>query len=74
MTTVVRNKITYKFPSGSPPEAWGPGTWLFTHSITLQNKVNASTEIRFYQLIEKNIPCILCQNSFGSFAQKIPMI
>lgn len=51
------------------PEIWGPGAWLFLHSITL-NYPNSPTQIDkkiysdFFNLLGKVLPCDVCRNHF----------
>ena len=53
------------------PKIWGPGAWLFLHSVTL-NYPNSPTQIDkkiysdFFNLVGKVLPCSACKNHYDT--------
>ena len=51
------------------PNVWGPGAWIFLHSITL-NYPNNPTQVDkkiysdFFNLLGKVLPCNICNNHY----------
>lgn len=60
------------------PEIWGPGAWLFLHSITL-NYPNSPTQVDkkihsdFFNLLGKVLPCSTCKQHYQSNNNNLPV-
>jgi hypothetical protein len=60
------------------PEIWGPSTWVFLHSITLNYPDSPTTEDKhnitsFFEYIGKVLPCDKCKVNFQSHLEKTPI-
>ena len=60
------------------PEIWGPSTWVFLHSITLNYPDNPTDEDKhnitsFFEYIGKVLPCDRCKVNFRSHLEKNPI-
>ena len=60
------------------PNIWGPGAWLFLHSITLQYPDNP-TEIdkenykNFFESLQEVLPCPSCSEHYKNNLNKFPI-
>jgi hypothetical protein len=57
---------------------WGPGGWVFLHTIAFNYPEEPTNEIKMYYLnffksIGYVLPCIYCRNSFIQFIDKHPI-
>ena len=59
------------------PDVWGPGLWLFIHTIALNYSENPSQKERidnknFLLSLEKVIPCPGCKAEYSKYIQETP--
>lgn len=60
------------------PNIWGPGAWLYLHSITI-NYPNNPTELQkklyknFFINFSNTIPCVYCKHNFNIHLKKYPI-
>lgn len=57
---------------------WGPGGWLFLHSITLNypdkpNNYQKKQFHDFFNLLPKVLPCDICKQNFKKHIEKYPI-
>lgn len=60
------------------PKIWGPGAWLFLHSVTLNYPDNPTQKDReqivsFFDNIGKNLPCFYCRDNFRRHLIEFPI-
>ncbi len=60
------------------PEVWGPGGWIFLHTITMNYPNNPTEDQKFYyrQLFENlkyTLPCEKCANHYAENLKKYPL-
>lgn len=60
------------------PKIWGPGAWLFLHSITL-NYPNSPTQVEkkiysdFFNLLGQVLPCSACREHYHKNNNNLPV-
>ena len=57
---------------------WGPGGWIFLHTITFNYPLYPSSEDKlkyknFFDSIEKILPCKYCRQSFEIYRKYLPI-
>ena len=60
------------------PNIWGPGAWLFLHSITLNYPDKPTLEQKkiyndFFHLLGNVLPCSKCQRNYKSHINNSPI-
>lgn len=60
------------------PQIWGPSTWLFLHSITLNypnnpTKLEQNQCILFFESLASQLPCMKCQYHYKLLLKKYPI-
>lgn len=57
---------------------WGPGAWIFLHSITFNYPINPTSKEKqehynFFKNLENIIPCEICKNHYKNNLQRFPL-
>lgn len=57
---------------------WGPGTWLFLHSVTLNYPKNPTIHdkeqvIKFFNIVGQMLPCRYCRENFERHLRRYPI-
>ena len=60
------------------PNIWGPGAWLFLHSITLNYPDNPTLEHKkiysdFFNRLKDVLPCEICKKHYGKNIKDSPI-
>jgi|UniRef100_A0A6C0M065 hypothetical protein len=60
------------------PNIWGPGAWLFLHSITLNYPDNPTLIQKkkysdFFHILGEVLPCSKCQKNYKSHLNSLPL-
>ena len=60
------------------PNIWGPGAWLFLHSITLNYPDKPTTNIKkiysdFFNRLPDILPCDICNSNFKKHLSQYPV-
>ena len=60
------------------PKIWGPGAWLFLHSVTLNYPKNPTLETKkiymdFFNILTKILPCNICSKNLLKHYQQYPI-
>lgn len=60
------------------PNIWGPGAWLFLHSITLNYPRDPTPTDRevitnFFMTLGKVLPCFHCRDNYARHLKKFPI-
>jgi hypothetical protein len=60
------------------PRIWGPGAWLFLHSVTLNYPQDPTPrdeeEIKqFFMLVGKILPCFYCRDHYSRHLKEFPI-
>lgn len=63
---------------GLNTSAWGPGTWLFLHSVTLSYPENPTDEDKeriksFFLMLGNTLPCRYCRENYTRHLRKLPI-
>ena len=60
------------------PEIWGPGTWLFIHSIAINypevpNSMERKDMYNFFTTLAQVIPCTKCKDNYIKHLNMLPL-
>lgn len=60
------------------PEVWGPPSWIFLHSITMNypnkpNKEDKKNMLRFFDSLKYILPCDSCSKNLQRHIRKRPL-
>jgi hypothetical protein len=52
---------------------WGPGAWNLLHTITFDDKYDAATQQKLFELLPYVLPCKFCRASLTDYYEKEPL-
>lgn len=60
------------------PHVWGPGAWLFLHSITLNYPHDPTPRdkeniVSLFTMVGKNLPCFYCRENYLRHLKEYPI-
>jgi hypothetical protein len=60
------------------PNIWGPGAWLFLHSITLNyphnpSKIDKEEITNFFNIVGNILPCFYCRDNYKRHIIEFPI-